>query len=391
MGYVVNRGSKHRPNWYIRWKEHGRWKWRPSHQPTKEQARRYVEAIEARIARGKVGIEEPTPDELTRRSITLAEVVKKFLADYSSPRIKDMTHYRREVGYLLNGHLVPTLGSKRAAEVTRNDVSHLRDQKLAAGLSKATVKAVLAYTSRLYNWARIEGIIDAPNPVAAVEKPSLAGQELDYRYLSADEVDNLLAWTRENQPTEYPLYATAVYTGLRMGELFGLRWNDVHLDQRDAEERPAPRLIVRRSYRLAPKSGKPRTVPINPRLLPVLRRWKEQAPPSGEGLVFPEANGSMRSKDKDYGFKAAMAGAGCHDVGFHGLRHTFASHFMMAGGNILTLQKILGHSSVNVTMKYAHLAPDYMREEIGRLAFERTAAGVVDIGSHTPAALGGTR
>jgi site-specific recombinase XerD len=57
-------------------------------------------------------------------------------------------------------------------------------------------------------------------------------------------------------------------------------------------------------------------------------------------------------------------------------RHTFASHFMMSGGNILTLQKLLGHSSVAVTMKYAHLAPDFMRDEIGRLRFERPIATV---------------
>ena len=51
----------------------------------------------------------------------------------------------------------------------------------------------------------------------------------------------------------------------------------------------------------------------------------------------------MRQKDRDYGFKDALTGAKCHAIGFHGLRHTFASHFMMAGGNILTLQKLLGH------------------------------------------------
>lgn len=67
--------------------------------------------------------------------------------------------------------------------------------------------------------------------------------------------------------------------------------------------------------------------------------------------------------------------AKCHSVGFHGLRHTFASHFMMSGGNILTLQKLLGYSSVAVTMKYAHLAPDFMRDEVCRLRFDRKTAG----------------
>jgi integrase len=118
---------------------------------------------------------------------------------------------------------------------------------------------------------------------------------------------------------------------------------------------------------------------INPALLPILRQWRNDCPASDEALVFPSARGFMRQKDRDYGFKAALTGAECHAVTCHGLRHTFASHFMMSGGNILTLQKLLGHSSVAVTMKYAHLAPDFMRDEIARLRFERPTATVTNL------------
>jgi integrase len=110
--------------------------------------------------------------------------------------------------------------------------------------------------------------------------------------------------------------------------------------------------------RMAPKSGKPRAVPINPALLPIPRQWRNNCPASDDALVFPTARG------------------------FHGLHHMFASHFMMSGGNILTLQKLLGHSSVAVTMKYAHLAPDFMRDEIGRLCFERRNGSVTSIPTH---------
>jgi len=106
---------------------------------------------------------------------------------------------------------------------------------------------------------------------------------------------------------------------------------------------------------------------------------RNDCPASDEALVFPTARGFMRQKDRDYGFKAALAGASRHAVGFHGLRHTFASHFMMSGGNILTLQKLLGHSSVAVTMKYAHLAPNFMRDEIARLRFERPTTTVIGL------------
>ncbi len=101
--------------------------------------------------------------------------------------------------------------------------------------------------------------------------------------------------------------------------------------------------------------------------------------------MFASVRGAMRSKDADYGFKDALSGSGCHAVRFHDLRHTFASHFMMAGGNILTLQKLLGHSSVSVTMKYAHLAKDFMREEVARLSFATPSAVVVALDDRRPA------
>lgn len=378
MASVYNRGTKHRPHWWVEYRDiDGRRKAVPSRQPTKKQARLYAEKVEARIAAGNVGIPERTPEEASRRRLTVKELADAFLRDYSSPRLKDVDKYRRDVRSILR-NLTEPLGYMRVIDVGRTHLSRLRDEKLAAGLSKATVKLILAYTSRMWNWARTEGLIDVQNPVALVEKPSVAGQAMDFNFLAADEADHLLAWARENQPTEYPAYATALYTGLRMGELWGLRWADCDLDR--------GLLTVRRSYRLAPKSGKPRAVPINPALLPILRQWRNDCPASDEALVFPTARGYMRQKDRDYGFKAALVGASCHAIGFHGLRHTFASHFMMAGGNILTLQKLLGHCSVAVTMKYAHLAPDFMRDEIARLSFERPTATVADMAEHRASA-----
>jgi integrase len=78
--------------------------------------------------------------------------------------------------------------------------------KLAAGLAKATVKLVLAYSSRMWNWARAEGLITVGNPVALVDQPSVAGQAMDFNFLALDEADRLLSWARGNQPTEYPVY-----------------------------------------------------------------------------------------------------------------------------------------------------------------------------------------
>jgi site-specific recombinase XerD len=71
------------------------------------------------------------------------------------------------------------------------------------------------------------------------------------------------------------------------------------------------------------------------------------------------------------GIVELLAAAECHapEHPWHGLRHTMASHFMMSGGNILTLQKLLGHSTLAMTMVYAHLAPDHLAGELARMAF----------------------
>lgn len=168
------------------------------------------------------------------------------------------------------------------------------------------------------------------------------------------------------------MIATAIYTGMRKGELYGLRWSDVHLD--------AGRIDVMRSYRLLPKSGKVRHLPIHPDLARILRGWRERCPTSTEALVFA-VNGRMGDRFESLGLPALLVAAECKrpKKPWHSLRHTFASHFMMAGGNILTLQKLFGHSSVAMTMIYAHLAPDFMAGEVARMSFAPTSGELRNI------------
>jgi integrase len=88
--------------------------------------------------------------------------------------------------------------------------------------------------------------------------------------LSAEEVELLLLHAERYVPTLYPMIATAVYTGMRKGELYGLRWSDVKLT--------AATLRIAYSYDSTPKSGQTRSVPIHPQLLPILRKWRKECP-----------------------------------------------------------------------------------------------------------------
>jgi integrase len=393
MGSVFNRSKRRdRPAWTIRYKDvDGRRRWMATHKPTKAQALRYLDEIEARVADGRIGIEETSPARVARHRLTLEELGERFIADYSSPRVKNITKYRREAGYLLRRHVFPSLGHMRVVDVERRHLNRLCERLLTerpavpaagesaisrTGKSRSTVRSIFAGLSRMYNWARIEGIITCSNPIPDVDKPSVSGREREFAYLERAEVERLLAWAAKNQPDEYPLYATAVYTGMRMGELYGLRWTDINFE--------LGQIAVLRSYRTTPKSDKSRRVPLNEHLRPILLQWRarwearrcatrfkwgDRTAAVREGLVFPSERGFMRNKDKDYGFGAALAGARCHEIGFHGMRHTYASHFVMAGGSLRALKEILGHHSITTTEKYAHLAPDYMKAEAGRVSF----------------------
>ncbi|MSP59459.1 MAG: hypothetical protein EXR72_03795 [Myxococcales bacterium] len=128
---------------------------------------------------------------------------------------------------------------------------------------------------------------------------------------------------------------------------------------------------------------------MNPELARALRWWREHSP-TFEGLVFPvepePGRFRMGKKDDRAGLLPLLAVAGCHTPAdghpWHMLRHAFASHFMMAGGNLFTLQRLLGHSTPMMTQRYAHLAPDHLAAEVARMSFAPpAAAGVADLGA----------
>lgn len=393
MGYLRNRGTKRNPEWYIRFKDvDGKWKQRHSHQPTKDLAAALLADTEGRVKRGLQGIVDPSPEELALRSLTVDDLAKRFLGDvdgvsgYAPPKIKSIKRYREDARKNF-ARLPETFTTRAASKVRTADVERVRDELTARGLSGASVVQVLATVSKLFNWARKAALFDGVNPVGGVERPR-TGHSMDL--LDAAEVGRLLAAAEEiamsavgswQTMTLWPMAATAIFAGLRKGELFGLRWTDVGLD--------AGRLDVLRSYSLLPKSGKPRHVPINPELARILRWWKERCPVTEEGAVFPvepePARFRMGSEEDMLGLAALLTAAECHAPAdghpWHMLRHTFASHYVMSGGNLLALQRLLGHSTPTMTMRYAHLAPDYLASEVARMTFAPPApAGVSDLG-----------
>ena len=360
MGDIVRRvkGSRFL-GWYIRYKDaDGQRRQRASHQPTRELARRYLVEIEARVARGMVGVPEPTAP-----APTVAQLIERFLAEYSRPKLKDLIAYRRNAGKALRRAL-PALGNLPADQVQPERLAKLRDQ-LARDFAPSSVKLTLAFLSTMYVWAGKQGVV-ATNPLRGVERPT-PPTAIDY--IARDRARELLrlAWERAPESLDARRLATALElalrTGLRKGELLGLRWPDLDLD--------GLRLTVARSFEATPKSGKTRHLRLPSGCVEPLREWRRLSPNSAAGLVFPGPGGRCYSVHALLGLPKLLEAAGIQIPAhpWHALRHTFASHFIMAGGNILTLQKVLGHSDVKMTLVYAHLAPDFLGQEMERVQF----------------------
>jgi integrase len=178
-----------------------------------------------------------------------------------------------------------------------------------------------------------------------------------FDFFTRDESERLLAAT----PREHlAIVATALKAGLRRGELLALEWQDIDL--------VTGKILVRRSvWRgrvTAPKSGKHREVAMSPQLARILKAHRHL---KGR-LVFSSADGSMLSKDMVKRIlPAACRRAGLREIQWHVLRHSFASHLVMANVPLKAVQELLGHATIDVTMRYAHLAPGVHSDAVARL------------------------
>jgi integrase len=375
MGDIVRKGTKDRPRFYIRYVDADgvRRQRAAKGATTKAQAQVILNAAELRVTQGRVGIETMTEEQQAQRTIAISELGELFTTGYSDESIKDRASYIRDAKSILKQRITPYLGSHAAATVDKNDIVEWKRKMADDKYTPASIMIAMATLSRIYTWARDAGHVACDNPLRGVKRPKLRRDFGELEYLQPAEVEKLLGHVEKNHPALLPFVATLCYCGLRKGEARGLRWRDVFLD--------AGRIEVCRSYTGRTKSGHSRTVPINPELMPILRRWKEEN--DGAELVFP-INGRMGTREETEGLgeiiEAAIGRKPEHPT--HALRHSFAAAFMMKGGSILTLQKLLGHSDIKVTMIYSHLSPDHMREEMARLSFNRPIAAVLPMHGH---------
>lgn len=237
-------------------------------------------------------------------------------------------------------------------------------------VSRQTVVLALGLLRRALQDAADEGHV--PGCVAAgVRVPSVPRTTETWTYLTAAEIDRVLALPL--RPEQRAAITVAIYTGLRAGELWGLRWADVHT----SEDRPE--LVVRHSYRGPTKNGRVRRVPLLEPARLALLAWRAERPGIGPALVFPAPSGGCHAPGYDAGWPRVRDVAGiARRVRWHDLRHTCASHLVMGTWTprpwrLEDVRQMLGHSTIAITERYAHLSP----EGLAGLAREARDAGPV--------------
>ena len=341
---TTNKPIRHRDKWRIRWTDAAGARRSEVHAKYKDAQlalnRQLAAAEEIRRGMRKMAVRNKRFDELCDNWLETRAAVKRSKAtDESFIRV----HLRPAFG----GRLLQTIGSADA-EKYKLSKPHL---------TKSTVNHHLTLLISMMRHAVEIGWLDS---APTIRKHRTQTPEL--RYLrTVDEVRQFLSASADEGPMIEALYATAVQSGLREGELAGLRWDDVDLKRR--------LITVQRSYDGPTKSARVRYVPIGDGLLPVLRAHRLRR--AGR-LVFSNEAQTMLRRDSR-AFRQVLhrvlerSGLGRRYICFHGLRHTFATHWMMNGGDVFKLQKILGHQSIETTMRYAHLAPEAFATDHGRL------------------------
>jgi|GEM_PF-228081 len=317
------------------------------------------------------------------------QTFKEFAENWLKGKLSVKEATRVSYQGIVNNHLVPYFGNGLISEIKREDIKGFVKEKSEGGeLTPKTIHNILLVLHQVLDDAQVEGIV-IHNPYVKIEKPRREKPDVDY--LRTHEIPIFLKAAQSNkepkkkvsklsvrpekkekekpkcETTIHAFFYTAIFTGMRRGELLGLKWEDI--------DRVNSKIHVRRSlYKRAfqtPKSEySKRAIDMGPRLMEVLKghrvkqnetKLKVGSEWSNNDLVFCQNDGSALDADNLYhrDFKAILKKAELRSIRIHDLRHTFASILIAAGHNLKYIQNQMGHSSIKITLDlYGHLMPE---------------------------------
>ena len=321
-----------------------------------DQAREEALQFLSQLGRGI----DPTSEKKARRAQGL---ISDLIAQYIEEGMSHKKPGTREAEVAsLNRHVIPLLGRRRIGEITRRDIqkfmSDVESGKTAVDVrtgfrgraivkgGKGAANRTTALLSSIFTFA-IELGLRADNPVKGVKKFRLKQHD---RYLNSDELERLgraLTEVEANGTSPFAIAAIRfmLLSGCRAGEALNLQWNWIDYDHNLAklpDSKTGQKILLLGSGAMA--------------LLDNLEKV------SGSPLVFPSSIGGLTPISIQQVWRKVRKLAGLEDLRLHDLRHNFASSAVSSGQSLYIVGKLLGHSQSQTTQRYAHLAPDPMRQ-----------------------------
>jgi integrase len=296
-------------------------------------------------------------------NLTVGEYLDRWLENSVKDTVRPSTYEVHR--YMIHPHIVPALGRLKLKDLNPVHVRGFYREKLDSGLSSATVRKIHSILRKALKQAVLDGLTPR-NVCEAVKPPKVEHKEI--RPLDRGQTKALLEVAIGNRLEA--LYVLAVHTGMREGELLGLKWEDVDLERgvlrlRHALVREGGKVVLgdlktpksRRSVRLTCAAAEALRSHLEHQLEEMERMGSLYQ--SG-GLVFGTESGTLinPSNLRNRSFKPLLKRAGLPHICFHDLRHTCATLLLSQGTHPKLVQELLGHATIAMTLDtYSHFLP----------------------------------
>ena len=331
---------------------------KPSPDRTRKGALAYELFLRNKIAHG-----ESIKQSSFQTNLTFQKLALQWLEIYVRNNNKRSEYKHRQ--YLLNATLIPYFGSKNVEEINTYDIEQFKNDLLyKKNLSPKTINNYLCILSRCLKSAMEWELLKQMPKIKLLKVPP---QKFDY--LSEEETEDLLQQAKD---TSYDMILLAVRTGLRFGELIALKWEDVDLEKAIL----TVSRNISREIEGSPKNNKIRSVPLSLRVVQMLKnrdRYSVYIFHDKKGLPLKYTCCRLR-------LKKLCKKANLRLIGWHTLRHSFASHLAARNNSVIAIKELLGHSDVKTTMRYAH--PNLLMLQSAIESLEPVPDASVTIASH---------
>lgn len=283
-----------------------------------------------------------------------------------------------EYSAILKKHILPTFGEYFLTDLRKIDAEKFIVELAELKLSASRIKKIYVLLKGIITYALHHNYI-VRDPFLGVKTPKIKDQKRDY--LEKIEVDQLLNTAFKTDRTIYGVILIAVNLGLRLSEVIGLHWDQIDFERKRLY---VNKKATRYGIQDYAKHGKHRTVYLSQTVYNYLKELQLRNP--FQKFVFNE-NGIPLDYEhfKARSFDKVVTQAGLRKITFHSLRHTYASHFVMSGGNIQELQPLLGHADIKTTLIYAHLSENHLESLASVVEFGKNQVSkdkVTEISQH---------